>query len=150
MLPAPATRPSSGHINAVYFASSDDNFDNINEGFAAAFPREFRNFQFEDVSEFNRRLLITSPNFNASYRITSAGVNRQDTANVIGFLVDDGRDVLQLEQDILDSITTTVDDPYIVTIISSIPDVNIGDPVVLLTRNPNTCLLYTSPSPRDS
>ena len=153
----PSTRPDNGFIVTQYNAQTTDNFD---EEIELAFPgvRTIGTaLNLTDVSVFNRRLLVDTGNFTASYFIQRVAVASNDS-RLQYFEITGGRDVDAQEQLILDAIPRNRAGPDAVTIISSEQDTivrvtttvrdNLDQPTITTTtagttQNPPTFTIST-------
>ena len=153
----PTTRPDNGFIVIQYNAQTTDNFD---EEIELAFPGVRTigtELNLTDVSLFNRRLLVDTGNFTASYFIQRVAVAGNDS-RLQYFEITGGRDVDAQEQLILDAIPRNRVGPDAITIISSEQDTivrvtttvrdNLDQPTITTTtagttQNPPTFTIST-------
>ena len=133
VIPLPSTRPETGSIVVQYSAQTSEFF---NEELQLAFPGRTGT----DVSSYDRRLLVTTANFNASYLIDEFYGGTDSRLQY--FFLSDGRDFNAAEQRLVDGIPTTGLRPHIVTVtennlaLQAVPSIRFERPQedVLATR----------------
>ena len=120
-LTEPTVRPENTRISVIYSGQpGTDHVATFMEAFPGIGNPEEAAIDLTDVTALNRRLLLTSANFNASYSIqqVAAGTGFGPPGRGQYFVLTDGREPTDAEQAILDAQQTSVQSPDAMVVIA--------------------------------
>ena len=126
-LPLPTTRPTTGRLYMGYRGGiTEERAVQAFRGFYTANTPQ----ALTDVSSLNRRLLVRTDNYDASYLIDQVSIGFRTTQL---YVLSDGREFNEEERTLINAIPTTAEFPNVVTIVGEFEGAQVGDPVVFLT-----------------